>query len=121
MRSCYIALFSLLLLIGCGGPVEEVTFFTEGNCEECKALIEGAVEDLSGVKSVSWNFETSLTTIAYSSGRINEDAIQEAIANQGFETQYYPANEEARANLPECCRQAIERELKPGQALPPGH
>jgi len=122
MRSCIIILFSLLLLAtSCAGPKEEVSFFTEGNCEDCKALIEAAVKDMSGVESVSWDYETSLTTVIYSLNRTSENQLQEAIAEKGFETQFFPANEDARANLPECCRQKIDRTLKSGQSLPPGH
>ena len=102
---------ALLLLGGCSGT-EQVTFFTEGNCPECEALIVAALEAAEGIQEVSWNMETSLTTVAYSPHKTDPERIQEIVAEAGFVTQLFPPNEEKRAALPECCRQQIDRKLR---------
>ncbi len=121
MRKLIGYLLPIILTVGCSGPAEEVMFFTEGNCKECSTHISSALEDLSGVESANWNFETSLTTVMYHPERISEDDLQQALAKAGFKTGYFEPDSAARAALPECCREPITRKLKPGQALPPGH
>jgi copper chaperone CopZ len=113
----YLACFALLLFIGCQAP-QQISFFTEGNCMECEALITAALASTPGVKEAQWDMETSLTTVRYNPGKTDPDQIQEAVAEAGFVTQLFPPNEENRATLPACCRQQINRQLKQNQANP---
>lgn len=108
---------ALLLLGGCSST-EQVSFFTEGNCLECEALIVATLEAAEGIQEVSWNMETSLTTVAYSPNKTDPERIQEIVAEAGFVTQLFPPNEEKRTTLPECCRQQIDRQLKQNQVNP---
>jgi copper chaperone CopZ len=115
-------LFFLLLsaLISCQAPVE-TTFFVEGACEACQPLIEQAVEGVDGVKTASWDYETSLLTVVYQPGEAGEEPLQQAIAAAGFETQFYPADPAARSQLPACCQEAIDRRLRRIEPEIPAH
>lgn len=102
------------LLTACIGELRTTTFFTEGTCEACEPLIKEAALAIKGVKTVKWDPETSQATVEFYPGATSPDQIQEAIAARGFETQFYPGNEDARLSLPACCRKRIERKLMPG-------
>jgi copper chaperone CopZ len=110
---------ALLLLAGCQGDPVEATFFTEGSCVQCRDLIISTLEAEEGVASARWDFESSLTTVAYYPGEVEPDSLQKALADAGFRTGFYEPNLDARAELPECCQKRIERRLK--QRLPTGH
>ncbi|MFN0203084.1 MAG: heavy-metal-associated domain-containing protein [Bacteroidia bacterium] len=109
MRKIYIIVV-LLGLFSCGKP-QESTFFVAGNCQECKAVIEQALTEMSGVNSATWKFETSTVTVNYSSS-MAEDSLQSMLAKKGFDTPFFAGNLEAKAKLPECCRQAVNRKLE---------
>jgi periplasmic mercuric ion binding protein len=111
----------LSCLLGCQSPAE-TTFYVEGACEACQPLIEQAVQAVPGVEEAQWDYETSLLTVTYQPGEEGEEPLQQAIAQAGFETQFYPADGPARAQLPACCQQPIERRLKQNDPhLPAGH
>lgn len=107
----YLFLLLFLSLTACESPTN-ISFFTEGNCPECEGHIIEALTSQEGVREVSWDMESSKTTVSYYASEIDSDQIQEAIAAAGFVVQLFPPNEETRANLPACCRQQIDRKLK---------
>lgn len=112
-------LLALLWLAGCQGDPAEMSFFTEGNCAQCGALIQEALAEQEGVASVDWSFETSLTTVAYYPDEIGEETMHQVLAAAGFRTGYYEPDTTARKQLPACCREPVERRLQ--QQLPTGH
>ncbi len=97
--------------MACGRKVES-RFFVEGACEACAPLIESAVLDLGPVRSAHWDISNSILVVAYDTTRVSVDALQAAVAEKGFNTQYYPANDASRAQLPACCKEAISTKLK---------
>jgi copper chaperone CopZ len=103
---------------GCGGEEEEVRFFTEGNCEACKPLIEAAGKSVRGVQTIEWSYSSSQTRVLYRAGRTDPERIQEAISQAGFQTRYFPANDSAKALLPACCQEAISRKLEGAEIHP---
>jgi mercuric ion binding protein len=108
-------MMAILLWVGaasCTGKTQRVIFFTQGNCEACKPLIEQSLQDLAGVDSVGWDFESSLTTVKYLPHQVSPDQLQQQLARTGFETQFYPADAEAQSKLPACCQESINRKLK---------
>ena len=118
MKSFGTAILCCFLLGGvgtlsCQGPREQARFFVEGNCLECKVLIERAALAQEGVASANWEEENSQLEVSYHSSKINLDRIQEAVAQAGFSTQYFPADPEARKQLPLCCQEIIQRKLTP--------
>jgi len=108
-----------LLLVSCKGDPVEASFFTEGGCMECLTPILNALQVQKGVASVRWDYETSQTTVSYYPDEVDPEALQKALAEAGFRTEYFEPNPEARAALPACCQKPVERRLK--QQLPTGH
>lgn len=94
------------------GDTQRATFYVEGNCSECKPLIEETLNDARGVDSAGWDFNSSTATVKFNDGRTNIDEIQQSLAAKGFETQFFPADASARKQLPACCQQPVSRQLK---------
>lgn len=95
----------LALLVGCTAPTE-VSFFVAGSCQECEPLIKDAVESVEGAEFSSWSVATSSVTVLFNGREEQLDAIQKAVSNAGFDTQYFPANAEMQAIIPDCCRKS---------------
>lgn len=74
-----------------------------GNCEMCRETIEGALK-APGISVADWNTETKQLSVSYDSTIISLDAIQKKIAASGYDTEKYKADEQAYANLHECCQ-----------------
>jgi copper chaperone CopZ len=114
------ALFLVMTLFaGCGGETDQLTFFTEGNCEACGGLIQEVLEAQAGIESANWDYQTSLTTVVFEVGEIDEEAIQQALAKAGFRTGYFEPDPAAREALPACCQESVARKLQP--TAPAGH
>lgn len=105
-----ILVFAYVVASSCAS-YEEKSFFVGGNCEECGEIIEKAAK-VKGVKSADWNYNTSLLTISFAPSILSEDEIQKNIASGGFDTRFYPADEEAKSKLPECCKEEVSRQLE---------
>jgi copper chaperone CopZ len=62
----------------------ETTLKVSGmHCTACKMLIEDAISEIKGAKSVSVNHTTGLVTVAYDSNETLEK-IRTAIRGEGF-------------------------------------
>lgn len=120
MRKISLPILLSLLLMSCTEP-QETLFFTEGNCEACGPLIERALEAVDGVKSATWDYGSSFTTVQYYPDEVSEETLQQALADAGFATGFYQPDTAARKALPACCQEPIDRKLQPAQPLPPGH
>jgi len=79
------------------------TFKVWGNCEMCEETIEGSLK-APGIALADWNSETKQISVNYDSTVISLDDIQKRIAASGYDTEKYKADEEAYANLHECCQ-----------------
>ena len=105
----FVLLGLILLQNGCALK-EQSAFFVEANCEECvKVLVEKA-EDVSGVSSVKWIANSSFLEVSHRS--VSAEQIQEALSLKGFSTQFYLANDSAKALLPACCLAPLTKELE---------
>lgn len=117
-----ISFLSIVLLWSCEQEQKTVQFFAGGNCADCQSHIENSLTEVTGVVSATWNLETSLIEVVYRPGKVAPEALQEQVAKAGFETQFYPADEQARTQLPDCCQSMIDHQLKRVQPdLPPAH
>ena len=74
-----------------------------GNCGMCKKTIEKAAK-AAGATYASWNENTSLLKVSYSSSTSNSQKIQKAIAASGYDTQDFNASDNAYENLHDCCK-----------------
>jgi copper chaperone CopZ len=82
----------------------EASFGVRGNCGMCKTTIEKAANGVEGVNSANWDKTKKKITVSFESLKTNLDAIHEAIANSGYDTDKNVGNEEAYKELPSCCQ-----------------
>lgn len=70
----------------CGGNEKVVTLNVEGmSCGHCKMAVEKAVTALNGISKVEVNLEGKKVTVSFNSGSVNEEAIKNAITDQGYD------------------------------------
>ena len=98
-----ISLFSALKLSAQDTSIATVTFSVKGNCEECKKRIENAA-DIKGVKYSNWDEKKQMITITYRQDKVSPNAIENAIAAGGHDTEHIAANSSAYGKLPSCCK-----------------
>ena len=78
-------------------------FKVSGNCDLCKERIEKAAKSVAGVASASWNVTDKMLLVQFDAAKTNSDAIQEAVAKAGHDTEKFKAPDEVYNKLPECC------------------
>lgn len=78
-------------------------FQVSGNCGMCEETIEGACKK-DGVYKSSWDQTNKSLEVYFDPNKISLDSIQKSIAEAGYDNDKYRGNDEAYANLPECCQ-----------------
>ena len=96
---------SLLMLFASLVNAQVVTesFSVSGNCGMCKSKIEKAAKD-AGAATASWNMDTKILTITYTSSSTNTAKIQEKIASVGYDNEGAKATNESYDKLHACCK-----------------
>ena len=74
-----------------------------GNCGMCKTTIEKAAKK-AGAKTANWNEDSKELKISYAVNKTSSVKIQQAIANSGYDTQDFTADNKAYDNLHGCCK-----------------
>lgn len=82
--------------------VTKETIKVWGNCGMCKTTIEKAAKK-GGATTASWNKETKMLAVSYSSDKSSAQKIQEAVAKAGYDTQDLTGDNNAYTKLPACC------------------
>ncbi|CAM1353561.1 MULTISPECIES: heavy-metal-associated domain-containing protein [Tenacibaculum] len=82
----------------------DATFGVRGNCGMCKNTIEKAVNGVDGVASAEWDKLRKQINVSFDDSKTNLDAIHNAIAASGYDTDKVASSEEAYGNLPGCCQ-----------------
>ena len=86
-------------------PLETAKIKTpEIRCEICKAKVENYLKRIDGVRTVAINTNKGETTVKYLTDRTNIEEIKTAIANNGFDADDIPANEDSYKRLPISCK-----------------
>ena len=70
----------------------------------CKSIIEKAAESIDGVKYARWDSEKGLMKVKFITEKADLNEIQKAIANVGYDTESYRANDEVYNNLHYFCK-----------------
>jgi hypothetical protein len=83
------------------------TFNVSGECSMCKKKIEKAAKEAGATYAV-WSEKTKLLQVSYNVNGTNASAIQQKIADAGYDTPQYKATADAYNALPECCQYARE-------------
>lgn len=104
----YLIIFLSFIFYSVALPAQDKEVVTEkfdvsGNCSSCKKRIEKAAY-IKGVKRADWDKETKELTVTYKTSKTSKEDILKAIAEYGHDSESYTANEDAYAELPECCR-----------------
>jgi len=81
-----------------------VIFKVYGNCGMCKRTIEGALKDVKGVKSATWNSEKKMITVTYNPKKTQLMDIHKKIAGVGYDTDKVKAKDETYNGLHGCCQ-----------------
>jgi periplasmic mercuric ion binding protein len=89
--------------------VKKDTIKIWGNCGMCKTTIEKAAKK-AGAKKANWNEDTKQLTVAYIPTKSSTQKIQQAIANVGYDTQDFTADDKVYNKLHGCCQ--YERKSK---------
>ena len=74
-----------------------------GNCGMCKSHIEKAAKE-AGASYAVWNKDTKILAVKYDASKTSNRQIQQQIANAGYDTKDFTADEKAYKNLDECCQ-----------------
>ena len=75
-----------------------------GECGMCKARIEKVVKTVDGVTEATWDVETKMLEVSYSSTKLDMAAVHKAIAGAGHDTKLEKADDEVYNALPACCK-----------------
>lgn len=90
--------------------VRSESFKVAGECGMCKKKIEKAAREAGATYAV-WNTQTKILQVTYNAG-VEVSAIQQRIADAGYDTPKFRASEEAYNSLEKCCqydRQALKK------------
>ncbi|HLG02117.1 MAG TPA: cation transporter [Bacteroidia bacterium] len=74
-----------------------------GNCDMCKAVIEGALKKKDGVISKRWDKNTKMLTVTYDPSKITIKQIAEKVAAVGYDNEYATAPDSVYNKLHGCC------------------
>ena len=86
-------------------PLETAKIKTpEIRCEICKSKVETYLKRIDGVRTISININKGETMVKYLTDRTNIEEIKTAIANNGFDADDIPANEDSYKRLPITCK-----------------
>jgi len=79
------------------------SFKVSGECNMCKKKIEKAAKE-AGATFASWSPTTKVLKVTYNVSASSTAAIQQTIANNGYDTPGYKAPDDAYKALDECCQ-----------------
>ncbi|MFY7672359.1 heavy-metal-associated domain-containing protein [Tenacibaculum sp. MEBiC06402] len=91
--------------------VKESTFGVRGNCGMCKNTIETAANGVDGVSKAEWDKLRKEIKVSFDESKTNIDAIHNAIAASGYDTDKVMGDTSAYENLPGCCKYDHEMEM----------
>jgi copper chaperone CopZ len=80
------------------------SFKVYGNCEMCKTRIEKAAKSVDGVSAADWNVQTKMLALTFDDSKTDVNAVQEALANVGHDTDTHKATDEAYNKNASCCK-----------------
>lgn len=83
---------------------EHVMLTVQGLCEMCKERIEKTAKAVNGVHTASWDLKTKQLHLGFDPAQTSADAVAEAIAKAGHDTDQYKADKATYDALPDCCK-----------------
>ena len=95
------------------------TFAVSGECKMCKKKIETAAK-AAGATYAVWDVDSKKLTVKYDEANVNTAAIQQRIADAGYDTPLAKASDSAYNNLDDCCQYQRTQQTDHGAAAPKG-
>ncbi|MDD3167580.1 MAG: cation transporter, partial [Bacteroidales bacterium] len=83
---------------------KHVMLMVQGLCEMCKERIEKTAKAVNGVHTASWDLKTKQLHLGFDPAQTSADAVAEAIAKVGHDTDKYKADKATYDALPDCCK-----------------
>src|SRR5678815_1463997 len=87
------------------------SFKVAGECGTCKKKIEKAAKE-AGASYAAWDMHTKMLRLTYNAGT-DVAAIQQRIADAGYDTPKFRATDAAYNSLDKCCQYDREAAAKP--------
>lgn len=81
----------------------ERTVQVSGNCEMCKARIEGAAQNVFGVSAATWDASSQVLSLSLDTLSTSVPEVSMAVSTAGHDTALHPAPDEIYDELPGCC------------------
>ena len=75
-----------------------------GNCKSCKKTIEKTVLGIKGVDKAEWDKSSKKLTLTFDLAVVDLKAIEQSIAEKGYDTENLKATDESYNNLHSCCK-----------------
>lgn len=75
-----------------------------GNCDMCKATIEGSLKKKDGIISKKWDSKTLMLSVTYDTAKITIQQIGKKIADVGYDNEHGTATDEKYKSLHGCCQ-----------------
>ncbi|HLN95247.1 MAG TPA: hypothetical protein VK183_06400 [Flavobacterium sp.] len=75
-----------------------------GNCDQCKKRIEKASLRVDGVKMAIWDIESHRLALILNEEKTTVDAVEQAVAKVGHDTDRHRATEADYEGLHGCCK-----------------
>lgn len=79
------------------------TIPVSGNCGMCKSTIEKAARS-AGANTASWSEDSKQLKVTYLAKKTSAAKIQQAVANAGYDTRDFKADDTAYEKLHACCQ-----------------
>lgn len=76
----------------------------QGKCDMCKARIENAAMEITGVSFANWEVKTKKLHLNFDSAQTSIEAISKAVAKAGHDTDRDKADNKTYNALPGCCK-----------------
>lgn len=99
---CCFMLLSIVGLAQSTTKTEAIKVY--GNCDMCKATIEGALKKKDGVISKRWDKDTKILTVTYDTTKITIKQIAQKVADVGYDNEYVTATDAKYNALHGCCK-----------------
>jgi len=117
MKTLYFFLIAFVFTIisaSAFAQTKKETFAVAGECKMCKKKIETAAK-AAGATYAVWNVDSKKLTVQYNEANVNTAAIQQRIADAGYDTPLAKASDSAYNNLDDCCQ--YQRTQQTGHAV----
>ena len=75
-----------------------------GNCDMCKATIEGSLKKKDGVISKKWDQKSLMLTVTYDATKITVKQIAQKVADVGYDNEHATATDAKYNGLHKCCK-----------------